>query len=189
MATRVRVCSRSWILGIAILLVANSRLSAQVVQPESWNITPFLGFTFGGGPESDIIDTDSSWAVGVAVAYDYTQQITFEGELGYVPDLIGDDEDFDLSYTTFSGNLLYHFTTAEIFPYGTLGIGVSRQHLSLPGPENDESDADFAVNFGGGVKLPFSDRAGFRADLRYFSVPDDDDFWRLYGGVTFRLRQ
>jgi len=53
----------------------------------------------------------------------------------------------------------------------------------------DASATEFAFNFGGGLKYAISDRWHLRADLRRPQANDiAPDFWRVYAGLTFKLR-
>ena len=52
-----------------------------------------------------------------------TSNIGFEGELGHLFDIAGDDEAVDWSVTNFSGNFIYHFDVKHVTPYATFGIG------------------------------------------------------------------
>lgn len=52
-----------------------------------------------------------------------TSNIGFEGELGHLFDIVGDDEAVDWSVTNFSGNFIYHFDVKHVTPYATFGIG------------------------------------------------------------------
>ena len=65
----------------------------------------------------------NSLAIGVGVGYDMTSNIGFEGELGHLFDIVGDDEAVDWSVTNFSGNFIYHFDVKHVTPYATFGIG------------------------------------------------------------------
>ena len=101
--------------------------------------------------------------------------------------MIGDDDDFDLSFLTFSGNVLYQFPLEYFVPYGTVGLGLGRTKFSVEDSDLDEANTDLTLNLGGGAKFLLSDQASFRSDLRYFNINDGASYWRLYAGVTFHL--
>ena len=90
-----------------------------VSEPHTVSVTPFLDSTFGA---SD--DLDATIGLGVAVTYDMTKRLGFEGELAYAFDLMGKDPNVDLDVTNISGNGVYNFHAPYVTPYVTFGIGV-----------------------------------------------------------------
>jgi opacity protein-like surface antigen len=181
-------------LGLAAGLFAAAPAQAQSSMPDpgTYDITPFLGLTFGAGDDAlNSLDlSGSSLVVGGAFAYNWTTTLAFEGELGILPDVAGDNDALDVKVTTLSGNVLYHFDTGtNIVPYATVGLGFGRTSFDLDnGP--DDANTELAVNFGGGVKADVAHNLQVRGDLRYFNINDENpNFWRLYGGVVFRIRR
>jgi OmpA-OmpF porin, OOP family len=178
-------------MGFAAALFTASPAHAQSALPEpnTFDVTPFIGF--GLGFDDDVLDPlnpadpGSSFLLGVAVGYNWTTNLSIEGELGIIPDIVGDTDAVDIGITTFSANGVYHFDTqSKIVPYATLGLGFG--HVGLDVLDVDESSTEFLVNLGGGVKYPVTDRLQVRGDVRYFSINDENpNFWRVYGGVTF----
>ena len=178
-------------LPAALALVAAFALPAQAqtetatpaapVSPGMWSITPFLSFSFGGDADS------TSLGAGAAVGYDFTDVLSFEGEFGYVFDLIGDDETADWSVMSLSGNVLYHFPLVNgSLPYVTAGVGLIRSNLEVS--DIVEDTAEFGFNVGGGIKHPLTDRLSARGDIRYSKYSDrGPDGFRLYGGIMFKL--
>lgn len=180
---------RSRVLPVVAILVAafaagTSEARAQGLPTAgSIDVTPFLGITFGSDQEGAAI------GLGGAIAYNYTPQIAFEGEIGILPDLEGETDEVDISVITFSGNVLYHFDTGTtLTPYATAGIGFGRTNFELAGL--DDSRTELALNIGGGIKSQVNEQITVRGDLRYFNVNDENpNFWRLYGGVVFSFRR
>jgi opacity protein-like surface antigen len=170
------------LLGLLSVVVAPGTARAQLPAPGSLDVTPFFGIAFGSDQEGP------TTAIGVGIGYNWTDQIAFEGELGIVPDIEGDNSAADVGLLTVSANGLYHFDTASGYiPYATFGLGFGRASFDFP--DLDESHTELAVNVGGGVKRAINDKIGWRADVRYFNVNDDNpNFWRLYGGVTFKFK-
>jgi opacity protein-like surface antigen len=187
------VCLRSsvkpGIYFMALLFgVACPALAQSVAQPKTWTVTPFLGSSMGVGNPAD----DDSLAIGVAVGYDLTSNLGFEGELGYLFDVAGDTDIVDWSITNVSGNAIYHFDVPRVTPYATFGIGFEHSSIDVKDPDPFilviPSSTEVSFNFGGGVKYPVTPRLLLRGDLRRFQANDlAPDFWRLYGGVTFRI--
>ena len=174
-------------LAAALLLSAATALPAAaqtpVSEPGTWTATPFISLTFGGDGDS------SSLGLGGAVGYDLTDLWSVEGELAYVFDLAGDSDATDWSVASLSGNALYHFALENGWaPYATAGLTVARSNLTIADATADT--AEFGVNLGGGVKMGLTDALTARADLRYFKYVDTaPDGFRLYGGLTWRLRR
>lgn len=177
-----------WLTAAAMaagLLAMAPAAHAQTALPRegTFDITPFIGFGFGG-------DTDgATFLLGAAGAYNFTPNIALEGEFSVLPDTVGDTDLIDSRVTTFSANGVYHFDTGGILlPYATLGLGFGHVGFKNKPLEIDEGNTEFAVNFGGGVKVDVAERLQVRGDLRYFTINDvNADYWRLYGGVVFKL--
>jgi opacity protein-like surface antigen len=172
-----------------LLAAPRLALAQSVAQPNSWNVTPFLNASMG---LSDPASNDSM-GLGVAVGYDWTSNLGFEGEIGHLFDVAGDTDDIDWSITGFSANALYHFDVRRFTPYATFGLGIERSSAEVRvddplGDALDPSSTEFSFNFGGGVKYPINSRILARADLRRFQANDlAPDYWRVYGGLTFAM--
>jgi opacity protein-like surface antigen len=186
-------CAKSSIFFITVLLAGSAlglgEASAQsVAEPRTWTVTPFLGGSMGLGDPAN----NDSLGIGAAVGYDWTSNLGFEGEFGHLFDVAGDTNALDWSITNFSANVLYHFDVKHVTPYATFGIGFERSNLDITDPDIlalfPESSTEIAYNFGGGVKYPVSPRLLLRGDIRRFNANDlAPDYWRVYGGVTFRI--
>lgn len=167
---------------------AAAQTTSPVVEPGTWSATPFLSLTFGGNGDT------SSLGIGGAASYDLTELFTVEGELAYVFDLVGDNDDVDWSVLSVGGNVLYHFPLASgMAPYATGGLGFARSSFNVAGFEGatlDDDATEFGFNFGGGLKAPLTDTLAARGDIRYFKYIDEGpDGWRIYGGLTWKLRR
>jgi opacity protein-like surface antigen len=173
---------------IVIGAVAPGRAAAQsVAEPRTWTATPFLNASFGTNAPG------GSLGLGAAVGYDVTANLGFEGEFGHLFDVAGDTDNIDWAVTTFTANAIYHFDVLRVTPYATVGLGLERSSVDVKVPDPlalvQPSSTEIVWNFGGGAKYKLSDRMLVRADLRRFQANDSaPDFWRLYGGLTFRLR-
>jgi opacity protein-like surface antigen len=173
------------ILLTAIAVVTPRRALAQsIAEPNTWTVTPFLSGSMG----LDAPSGGNSMALGVAIGYDLTQNVGFEGELGHLFDIAGDNENLDWSVTNVSGNFIYHFDVRNVTPYATFGIGFERSSIDLKdpaAPRVGDSSTEVALNFGGGVKYPLNQKLLVRGDLRRFQSNDlAPDYWRLYAGLT-----
>ena len=178
-------------------LGASPASGQSLAQPRTWTVTPFLGTTVGVGVPDDNADNllDNSLGLGVAVGYDLTYNLGFEGEISHLFDVAGDTDDVDWSSTNFSVNGVYHFDVKRVTPYATFGVGVERSSYDLKRSDildlqRDLSATEVAINFGGGVKYALTDRWVARADVRRFQANDiAPDFWRVYGGVSYVFRR
>ena len=178
------------LLALALLALTCAPAAAQnLPEPRTWTVTPFLQTSMGVGDPAP----DDSPGIGVAVAYDWTPKLAFEGEISHFFDVAGDTPDIDWSVTTFSANALYRFDTKYVTPYATFGIGSERSSEDFKSTDAlalmaDYSSTEFVFNFGGGLTYEINSRWKARADLRRFQANDAaPDFWRLYGGLTYRL--
>ena len=167
-------------------LFAVPAAAQSVARPKSWTLTPFLHTSIDVGDPAP----DNSLGLGVAVGYDLTSNLGFEGEISHLFDVAGDTDDVDWSLTNFSANAIYHFNARHVTPYATFGIGFERSAADFDDPLDlpDLSSNEVSVNFGGGVKYPINARWLARGDLRRFVANDRaPDYWRLYGGMTYNL--
>jgi opacity protein-like surface antigen len=176
-----------FITGILLAWGPRPAAAQSVAEARTWTVTPFLSTSIDLGHPAE----NDSLGVGVAVAYDWTSNLGFEGEFSHLFDVAGDTNDVDWSITNFSANAVYHFDVRRVTPYATFGIGFERSSLdvrpdvlALFGP----SSTEVSYNFGGGVKYPLKPRILVRGDLRRFNANDlAPDYWRLYGGIIFRM--
>lgn len=173
-------------LALALAAVpAAAQTAPPAVEAGTWSATPFLSFTFGGNGET------SSLGVGGAAGYDLTDLFSVEGEVAVVFDLVGDNDDVDWSVLSLGGNVLYHFPLANgMAPYATAGLGLARSSLRAAAPALDDATTEVGFNFGGGLKAPLTGTMAARGDIRYFRYIDEGpDGWRVYGGLTWKLRR
>lgn len=170
--------------------MASPAAAQSLPEPRTWTLTPFLPTSLGMGDPAP----ENSIGLGVAVAYDWTANLAFEGDIGHLFDVAGDDANIDWSVSTFSANAVYHFATPHVTPYATLGLGMERSGFEVKNPDalalyQDQSATEFVINFGGGVKYAINNRLQARVDLRRFQANDiAPDYWRLSGGLTFKVR-
>ena len=76
------------LVGALALIPSAAHAQAQsVAEPRSVTITPFVGVSFG---TPDDLDLGSSLGLGFAVGYDWTRNLGFEFDVGYVFDVAGD---------------------------------------------------------------------------------------------------
>ena len=180
---------RPFIAGLAISMAPLSAAAQSATEPKTVTITPFLSSSFGSSQ-----DLGGSLGLGVAITYDLTTRLGFEGELGHAFDVLGDDANVDLSVTNVSGNAVYNFPVPRVTPYATFGIGIERTSVDVKSPDPlalyAPGRTEVSYNFGGGVKYPISELFVARGDVRRFQANDlAPDYWRIYGGLTWWIKR
>src|SRR6266536_6019643 len=93
-----------WIGGFiftAGLLVLSPISALAQNKPGTFDVTPFLGFGFA----SDL--DGASPLLGVAGGYNWSENLSFEGELSWIPDIAGGNSNIDTPIVTLSGNGVY----------------------------------------------------------------------------------
>lgn len=180
---------RPFLAVLAICVVPLPAAAQSVTEPRTVTITPFLSSAFATSN-----DLGGSLGLGVALTYDLTTRLGFEGELAHAFDVLGDDANVDLSFTNVSGNAVYNFPLPRVTPYATFGIGIERTSLDVKSPDPlalyAAGSTEVSYNFGGGVKYPLSELFVARADVRRFQANDlAPDYWRVYGGLTWWIKR
>ncbi len=77
----------------------------------------------------------------------------------------------------------------RVTPYVAAGIGLERFAKPIftgDGPPLRGSDTGLSLNAGGGVRVPVTDRWGFRSDVRvrHGTSRGQGDRWRIFNGAT-----
>jgi len=192
-----------------VLLVA----ALLVLQPATgwaeWQLTPFLGATFGG--TSSFLDLGQEagkrkLAVGVGGTWLGTF-IGVEGEIVWVPGFFEDPLFVrSSSVTTMTGNFVLtlprKYTEYGLRPYLVAGGGLVRVNIDSGQVGSDILDVRTSLgvlDFGGGATGFLTDRIGLNWDVRYFRSlggkegtglsfgKEQISFWRLTMGVAVRL--
>ena len=120
---------------------------------------------------------------GAAVAFRLTPTLSVESEIGYRHDMTG--------RLSAAASLLYDLPRIGRFmPYLAAGAGLEEYAAALKLPDGAlaaQRRTAFAINAGGGLKVPVDDNWGIRTDARWFNGlgRDAGEHWRLYNGVTF----
>jgi hypothetical protein len=140
-------------------------------------VTPFLSM---GSPLSS--------RIGTAINFPVTSNLSVEAELGYRRG------EGDINALSSSMNLLYTLPRlGRIAPYLAAGAGLEEygSPFVLPGRSEvlTQSRMAFAVNAGGGLKVPVDDKWALRADARWFKPfgRNSSEHWRVYQGASFNV--
>jgi hypothetical protein len=124
--------------------------------------------------------------IGAAAAFPVTDDLSVEAEMGYRRG------EGDINALNSSVSLLFALPRlGAVTPYLAAGGGLEEYGtpVSLPGRSGlfTQSKLAFAVNTGGGVKVPVDDRWSLRSDARWYKAlgRNGPEHWRLYQSATF----
>lgn len=154
-------------------------------------LTPFAGFRFGGSFEDNTtgldLDVDEGESFGLILGLQATQESDYElfysfqkTELKGEGVLSGEPLfDLDIHYLHLGGT--YLFQGERVRPFISGGLGLT--YFSPNGPGLD-SEIDFSLSLGGGVKIPISKKVGLRLEGRGFLtiLPENTDIFCVSSG-------
>jgi hypothetical protein len=151
-------------LPAALVLLSACQLPAQ-------DLTLFFGGTVPGDLQHDLgkIRLDNGPVWGFRLGWGFVPLLGFEQTVAFSPDYLfpenppaSDSKGFILNT-----NLILQLPTGRIVPYGTFGIGLIWQY----GSPNLPVGGEFAINYGGGLKLPrMWGPFGLRFDARGYTA-------------------
>ena len=165
----------------ALSIIALSILAAPAVDAREFEITPFIGYQFGGSVdvtyqglrESVSIKDTTNWGLMLNLGISDAMQL----ELLYnTQDTKADasivDDSLDLNIDYWQLSLLWDFNPYDddFSPYLVFGLGGTWMR-----PDGFSSVSRFSGNIGGGVKYFFSDRIGIRAEGRFYGTYINSD--------------
>ena len=186
--SRQRLLSTVLVLTAALLLLPVAAAAQNNAKRVGNNVelTPFLGFVFGG--EYEYIDRDFGFtrveideSESYGLALDIPVGRSFQVELFYtnqdsnldITEGIGDLDPDDVELETFHAGVLWQSAAGQVRPFGVLTAGVTK---ISPGLLEIDSDYQPSVGIGGGVKVMFSEHVGLRLEGRLLITHLDDDF-------------
>jgi opacity protein-like surface antigen len=162
--------SRLLLTAAASVLAVAPNAAAQKVE-----LTPFAGLRFGGSI-SDItgvsyeLDTAASYGLGLGFALSEETSVELlwsHQSTGFNRFAYDDDGRVDLDIDVFQIGFVYEVTAdGSVQPFVGAGLGATRVATVI----DESSSTHFAIGFGGGVKLLFSDHVGIRLDGRLFGT-------------------
>ncbi len=176
---------------IQALVLTTVLLAPTAAMAGEFEITPFLGYQFGGDVETfyqgefhDVnINSSENWGVVLSLGLSPMTQI----ELLYsTQDTKADARRFEdslgLKIDYWQVSMLWNFDPdAQIQPYVVFGIGGTWLR-----PDGFSNTSRFSGNIGGGAKIFFSDSIGLRLEGRFYGTYINsttsycDPFW-CYG--------
>lgn len=167
----------------ALVSVAVSCLSvcAALAQESPLEISPFLGYQFGGDlraeDELGLVRIDFVEDASLGVALDFSLGPNWQVELlvNHQSSAIELDEGIfglsvtlaDVNLTHYQGGLLWQLNVGQVKPYLVLTGGVTEIDPDLPGVDGEFRPS---LSFGGGVKLILSDHFGVRLEGRVYAI-------------------
>ncbi len=182
------------VIGAAVLAAATPALADDAaVEYNAFEITPFVGYMFGGEFEDpvDSADRDLDSATNFGVILDFAVESWRQYEILYSvqsTQLEGAAPvDMNVQYLQIGGAVSYEEAT-RVIPY--FGMTVGAAHFRPDGPDlDDETKLSFTV--GGGMRIPITDHIGVRFDARAFVTLLDTDgeiFCVSSAGATCRIQ-
>lgn len=179
------VLKPAWALLVASMLAATPALAQDASQtpPQQSEasaiaITPYVA-----------LGSIRASTVGIGVSFPVSSNAEIETELGYRR---GEGH---INAFSSSASLLYGLPSlGRSQPYVAAGAGLEQYGAPLAGPDGivTLSRTAFAVNAGGGLKVPVDDDVAMRIDARWFKsfgTPGSSEHWRVAHGVSFGRRR
>jgi len=161
-------------------------------------LTPFAGFRFGGSFTDNTtgldLDVDEGESFGLILGLRATQESDYELFYSFQKTtlqgegLFAGEPLFDLTIHYLHIGGTYLFPGKKVRPFISGGIGLTYFSPDAPGLD---SEIDFSLSLGGGVKIPISKKVGFRLEGRGFLtiLPENTDIFCVsYGGATCDVR-
>jgi len=171
--------------GTAPIIIWLTILAAVQQPPEvsaaGREITPFMGYTFGGDLENYstgvAFEIDESENYGIILGVSDPKGTQYEFFYSHQPTtlmidggLLAGTPLFDLDVDYFHVGGTFGKGSGKVNPYVAGGLGVT--YLD---PENGDSETEFSFSLGGGVKVMLSDRIGLRFEGRGLGTITEGD--------------
>ncbi len=143
------------------------------IHAADFEVTPILGYTFGGGFEDSVtgtnLDVDESESYGIILGFTPVSGTQYEFFYSHQPTRLVVDSglftsnplfDLDIDYFHIGG--IYGKEYGKLYPYASGGLG-----LTYMNPESGgDSETKFSLSVGGGTKIFLTDRIGIRLEGR-----------------------
>jgi len=168
--------------GLAVFfLVFCAILAPDLARAENFEVTPILGYTFGGDFEDSL--SSQSLHLGEGESYGLILGMKDRTKAGGMYELLyqrqstrirsqgtrfSGDDILDVAIDYFHLGGTYGVKGEAINPYAAAGVGLT--HMV---PERGDAETRFSFSIGGGVKVPLSERVGLRFEGRGFATVFD----------------
>jgi len=194
------VCCVAFALALLVVCPSTARADGY--------LTPFLGYNFGGDSANcqsltNCEEKHSNYGLTIGSA---SGILGFEEDIAYAKNFYAAVPGTENNVFTAMSNLLVGVFAGPVRPYGLIGVGLIRSHVSLNPTNVSSSDTNaFGYDIGGGVYGFFSSHVGIRGDVRHLHTFQDVgilqalsngvlaspqqklDFWRASLGVAFKF--
>jgi opacity protein-like surface antigen len=159
-----------------LAVMATAMLVSTAADAREFEITPFVGYQFGGDVDVTYQGTRESVSVNHAVNYglalnlgltDMMQLELLYNTQGTSADARRFEDSLDLTIDYLMLSALWDFEPYDddFSPFLVFGLGASRMR-----PDGFSSVTRFSGNIGGGLKYFFSDRVGVRIEGRLYGT-------------------
>jgi len=151
-----------FIVGVVFLAAADARAEHRV---GALSLTPMVGgYVFEGNQNQK-----NALAATLALGFNYTPNWGTEFALAYTDSERKTRRKGDVDVGQIRWDVLYHFLPDKpVIPYLAAGLG-----SLITNPDRGDTDADFMVNYGGGLKFFITANLALRADIRHVYEVDD----------------
>jgi opacity protein-like surface antigen len=182
-----------------IVLLAVSLLiwTAAPVRADSF-FSPYVGFNFGGDSANCVSLTncqEKRLNLGASMG-SMSGGFGLEADIAYAPNFFGKAEGMSSSMLTIMSNLMIVIPAGPVQPYGLIGLGLVRPHMTFDSESLTVGKNAFGYDYGGGINIFLTHGLGLRGDVRRIKTFDNVTlgvfgsdkimFWRGSAGVTFR---
>ena len=152
---------------VALVLAAAAQAEAQQIE-----ITPFVGYQFGGEleetddePITRKLDQSPTWGLMLNVGITYLDQLEFYYSSQRTDLNRGVEQAVGVTIDHFQIGAIHQYAPSRpINPYIGISLGASKFVIG------GDSDTRFSGSLSGGVKMVVSDHLGFRFDARVFGI-------------------
>lgn len=169
---------------LGALVIAAALLAGTPVRAEHkvgrLSLTPMVGgYVFEGSQ-----DQKNAPAATLALGFNYTPNWGTEFALAYVDSENKTGRKGDVDVGQIRWDVLYHFLPdSPVIPYLAAGLG-----SLITNPDRGDTDADFMVNYGGGLKFFIAENLALRADIRHIYEVEDQYNNLIYSaGLVFQI--
>lgn len=192
-AKRSSRCGALLIAGVMAALVVSAPANAQERPVNRVEITPLVGYGFGGEFENTVDGTerdfDETVGFGLIVDVAADRWRHYEFLFATLDSEVGGTNKFDMGVQYLHlGGTVSHQDGQRVIPYFGLTIGATRFSPDQAGL-GDETKLSFSA--GGGVRIPIAAHIAVRFDARAFVTvldSDEDIFCNAAGGASCDIR-